>query len=162
MRYDISKIEKLYPNWYDKNSPLSYGDQKWIWEHVPLPEEEEVKLRYLEANGNASVKWNVNDSYKRTVNFELTENKLNVIAELGTLNYRTTPIKISQLLQTLFAEYNSWNGHWLYVAQHWNPRAINRVINYMVKVHENGTRSIQNSAAYFTYLIQKRKRRRSL
>lgn len=157
----IYRIEQIYHASYDRNSDLS------VWEQLEICESlAETETKELEKNGgtnkDVNVKWSVNDTYKRHINLELTENKQKVIAELKTFTYKTPPIRISQLLQTLFAEYNSKDGHWLYIAQNWNPRAINRVIKRMIGLHISGRTTIQNPAAYFTYLIKKRKKRRSL
>ncbi len=158
----ISRIEQVYHARYNPDlADFDAHEQLLVCESLAEIEAKEQGI-YGRTNEDANAKWNVNGTYKRKVNFELTESKLNVITELKTLTWITPPIKIAQLLQTLFAEYNSWDGHWLYIAQNWNPKAINRAINYMVKVHENGTKSIQNPAKYFTYLIKLRKKRRSL
>ncbi len=165
----IHQIEQVYHAGYNPNWPdFDAREQLLVCESIAESEVAAKKQSYnpplqkKQPHPNKDVNVIGYDSYKRSVNSELTESKRKVISELKTLDYRTSPLKIASLLQTLFAEYNSIDGWWLYVAQHWNPRAINRVINYMVKVYENGTISIQNPAAYFTSLIQKRKRRRSL
>lgn len=158
----IRRIEQVYQAKYNPDlADFDAYEQLLVCESLAETEAEELE-KYGRTNEDANVKWNGNGTYKQNANFELTESKLNVITELKTLTYITPPIKIASLLQTLFAEYNSRDGHWLYIAQHWNPRTINRVINYIVKVYENGTRSIQNPAKYFTYLIKRRKERRSL
>ncbi len=158
----IRQIEQVYHASFKPNvSDFDAFDQLFICKLLAESEAEEQE-KNEDTNEDANVKWNGNGTYKQNVNFELTESKQKVVAELKTLTYITPPIKIAALLQTLLADSDSKDGWWLYVAQHWNPRAINRVINYIVKVHENGTRSIQNPAKYFTYLIKLRKERRSL
>jgi len=152
----IQKIERLGGK-YDSNFDLPIDDQLFICELLAAAEQQEGAERT-----NGHVKWSGNGSYKRSVNFELTESKLKVINELKTFTYLTPPIKISQLLESFFAGYDTNEEHWLYISQNFNPRAINRVINYIVKVYLNKTTSIQNPAAYFTYLIKKRKKRRSI
>ena len=124
-------------------------------ESTPIKENEQL-------NENVNVNGMFNDSCKQTVSFELTQSKQQVIAELNKCNYQTPPIKISQLLEKLFKEYGSRPGHWLYVAQHWNPREINRNITRLIKIHISGKRTIKNAAAYFTFLIGYRKRRKNL
>lgn len=117
-------------------------------------------IKEISTNENAGVNGNVNDSYKRQVNFELTQSKQHIIDELKRFNYRTPPLKVSKLLEDLFIEYGSRPGHWLYIAQRWNPREINRNITRLIKIHTTGRQSIKNIAAYFTYLIKFRKKRK--
>lgn len=167
----IRRIEEVYHAGYDPDTPdFDAFEQLLVCESIAESETTAEKQSYnspaqekqLHPSENVGVSGMVNDIYKRNANFELTENKQKVIAELKTLSYITPPIKIAQLLKTLFAEYNSRDGWWLYVSQHWNPRAINRVIKRMIELQSSGRITIQNPAAYFTYLIQFRKKRRSL
>lgn len=102
------------------------------------------------------------DICKRRVYFELTQSKQQIIRDLTKYDYQTSPIKIAESLNVLFKEWKSEQGWWLYVAQKWNPRAINRTIIRLIKLHLSGKASIVNPAAYFTYLIRYRKKRRSL
>lgn len=126
-----------------------------------LTEEEKNIQEYMDEREEiVDVNGNDDDTYKQSVNVELKESKKRAISELKTFTYKTPPIKISPLLRTLFADCDSNDGWWLYVAQHWNPRAINRVINQMVKVHKSGAITIRNPAKYFTYLIKFRKKRK--
>lgn len=158
----IRRIEQVYHARYNPNmADFDAYEQLLVCESLAETVAKEQE-RYGGTDEDVSVKWNGNDTYKRNVNPELTESKHKAIAELRTLNFRTSPIKIAEVLEILFAEYNSKAGWWLYVAQNWNPRAINRVINYMIKAHVTGRKTIQNPAAYFTYLIKFRKKRRSL
>lgn len=103
-----------------------------------------------------------NDGCKQQVNFELTPSKLGAIAKLKEMNYRTTPPEIASLLEIIFEGYGTKPGWWLVVAQRWNPRAINRDIAKLIKLHTSGRITLKNPAAYFSFLIQKRKKRRSL
>lgn len=109
-----------------------------------------------------NVSENVNGSYKRQVNFELTPSKQQIITNLYKCNYRTPPIKISKLLEELFKEWPSKEGHWLFIAQSYPPRPINRILNYLIKRHINGQDTIQNPAGYFTNLIKYRKKRKRI
>lgn len=123
---------------------------------VYYPEEkhnEEIKV-------NVSVNGMVNDTYKRTVNFELTENKLNVILKLKSYTNRTAPIKVSELLDKFFSDSNTKPNHWLYIAQTWPPRRIYLTLKQMLKRQEDGWTTIKTPAAYFTYLIKYRKKRK--
>ncbi|OGM14113.1 hypothetical protein A3D84_03335 [Candidatus Woesebacteria bacterium RIFCSPHIGHO2_02_FULL_42_20] len=102
------------------------------------------------------------DGCKQQVNLELTPSKLGAIAKLRELDYRTPPPEIASLLEVVFEGYGTKPGWWLVVAQRWNPRAINRDIAKLVKLHSSGRITLRNPAAYFSFLIQKRKKRRSL
>lgn len=157
----ILQIEKKYGASYNPNSELSADEQLLICESYAESEKRSLN-KYRNSNESVSVKWNANDTHKRSDNKALTKSKQEAIAELEASNYRTPPRKIAQLLEQLFVEYNSKPDHWLYVAQNWNPRAINRVIKRLIKLHRTGEKTILNPPAYFTMLIKFRKRRRSL
>ena len=154
----IRRIQDVYHAGYDlNNSDFDIYDQLLACEVIAEAEHQED---YERTNESVNVKWSVNDTYKRNVNSALTESKQKVIAELKTFTYRTPPITISQLLQTLFVDCDSKDGHWLYVAQNWNPRTISRVLLQMIKLHNSGMKTILNPAAYFTHLIKFRKKRK--
>jgi len=112
-------------------------------------------------NKNVIVNGNDNDGCKRKVNFELTQSKRKVIEELEKRNYRTSPIKISKLLEELFVECNTKPGHWLYISQKYPPRRINFCIKKIVKSYETGFQSIYNPGALLTHLLKFRKPRKS-
>lgn len=133
-----------------ENMELTKTDIDWI----------NTNVKEEQFSGNVSVNGNVNDTCKRYVNFELTQSKQQIITELAQCNYRTSPKAIAGLLEQLFTNCFTNPGHWLFIAQHYNPRAINRTINRLVKLHNVGSVTIQNPAAYFTYLIKYRKKRR--
>lgn len=159
----IQKIERLGGK-YNPSSMLSIDDQLFICESLT---KDEITPTFQERNKdnpkeNVSVKWNDNDTYKRDAITTFTDTKRDIIEKLKTFTYTTPPVEIAQALQTLFADHPSKDGHWLYVAQHWNPRTINRVIERIIIFHTSGRKTIQNSAAYFTHLIKFRKKRRSL
>jgi len=147
--------EKEKPEWFCKSSELSLEDQKWIWDNIL----HEIKGKE-EVNDNTSVSGSVNGTYEHDVKLDLTQSKHKVITELEQCNYRTSPKKIASLLERLLVDYHAKEGHWLYVAQNWTPRAINRVIKTMIKQHQRGEKTIDNAAAYFTYLIKFRKKRK--
>jgi len=132
---------------YDPTSSLSIDDQLFISNSI---------------NGSDNVKWNDNDTYKRIVNSNSTISKREAIKALSSYTYKTPPIKIVKSLEQLFIDYKTKDGHWLYIAQHWNPRAINRVIRFMTKLHNSKRVTIHNPPAYFTNLIKRRKRRKGL
>lgn len=112
-------------------------------------------------HAKTSVYVNGNDGYKQHVNGSQTLSKQDAIAALKLCHYRTPPKEVARLLEALFINYHSKDGHWLYIAQRWNPRAINRVISLITKQHKRGDVTIQNPAAYFTFLIKRRQKRRT-
>lgn len=112
-------------------------------------------------SANVSVNGSVNDTHKNSVKSEPSSNKHQVLAELKTCNYRTPPKTIAKLLENLFSKWPSQEGHWLYIAQHYSPRPINRVVVKIIKEYLRGDKTVKNPAAYFTYLIRFRKQRKS-
>ncbi|MEK7534082.1 MAG: hypothetical protein AAB600_01980 [Patescibacteria group bacterium] len=157
----IRRITEIYHAGYNlDNLNFDIYEQLLVCESLAKTEAEEQK-KYGRTNENVSVSGMSNDSGKRNANFELIESKREAIAELRTCTYRTPPKKISSLLETLFSSHKSKSGHWLYIAQHYNPRAINRTITRMMKRHNSGEKSILNPSAYFTYTIKLRRKRRS-
>lgn len=159
MKYDISEIEKLYPNWYNKESDLSHGDQKWIWENIPLPEEDEVKLKEL--GTSVSVTGNVNGTYKRQENFKQNLNKHQAIEKLKGCNYRTPPKEIAFYLESLFGIWEEKPKHWLFIAQLHTPKTINSVIRQMIKQHQRGDKTFETPGAYFTSIIKNKPKRKT-
>jgi hypothetical protein len=113
------------------------------------------------SNKNVNLNGSVNDTYKHRDNSELNSYKHQVINELKTCNYRTPPRKIALLLEKLLYRPDTKPGHWLFIAQKWPPRAINRNIYQMIKAHQSGWQTINNPAAYFTKIIKYRKPRKS-
>jgi len=113
-------------------------------------------------NENVNGSGSVNAPRKQQVYFELTQHKKDVIAKLEGCNYRTPPIKLESYLKEFFYEWESEPTHWLYVAQNWNPRAINRTIKDLVHRQINGWQTIKNPPGLFTFLIKYRKRRKGL
>lgn len=168
MVIEKNKIEiiKRIENYGARYNPNCFGgsaeDQLLACEAVAeaTPIKEHHYQENERTNGNVSVNGMVNGSYKRRVNFELTQNKLQVIAKLKTCRYRNPPVEIAQLLDELFSGCETMPGWWLYVAQQWTPRVVNRVINKIIKIHNAGWKTIQNPAKYFSYLIKFRKKRK--
>lgn len=164
----IRLIENVYSVRYDPNCSDETFD---VWDQLSACESV-VKATPIKEYSNRenvdktveseNVYVNGNGGSKQKVNFELTETKLQIIKRLEECNYLTPPIKIASYLTKFFKECESDSGYWLYVSQHWNPRAINRTIASLIKFHKSGRKTIQNWAAFFVYLIQKRKQRRSL
>lgn len=155
--YNISKIEKLYPNWYDNQSSLSCEDQKWIWENVPLPEEDEIKQKELEENGNGSVSGNGSGTYKEEVESELNWYRSNLILQLKQCDSNTSSKKIAYLLENIFKFWPSdREGHWLWIAQTYTARTINWLMSATIKKYLLG--GIRKTPpAYFIYLSRFRK-----
>ena len=159
--YDISEIEKLYPNWYDKKSDLSFDDQKWIWENIPLPEDDERKLRRPGTNDNVSLSGSVNGSYKRQNNSGQKLGKRQAIAKLRGCNYRTSPKEIAFYLDATFGRWEKKPNHWLYIAQRYTPKTINSVIAQMIKEYQRGDKTFRSLGAYFTSVIKYRPSRKT-
>lgn len=158
--YKISGIEKNYSNWYAPNHDLSYDDQKWIWENVPLPEEDERKLRESRTNESVSLNGSVNGGYKSELNLKSNLSKVNALFLLNKCSWKTPPKKVATYLTIIFSKWPSRDGHWLYIAQHYTPKTINSRIAQIVKQHQKGEVNIQNSAAYFTKIIKYRPMRK--
>lgn len=153
---------------YDPESTLSIDDQLLVCESLihstpvdPTDEDGRTLLRLNEEESvrNGSSNGSVNGGYKRTENTQLSQSKHEVITKLKGCTYRTSPIVTARFLEELFVEYPSKAGHWFYIAQHWPPRRINQVIGNLRKLDFLNNSGIGNPAAYFTFLIKKRKRR---
>jgi len=172
----IKEIEKYYGR-YDSESNLPIEDQLLASRIGFRALQEEEKRKKFAANKtqttpqenikeneniNVSVNGSVNTTYKRKVNSLLTQSKLRLITELKECNYRTPPKTITFLLKELFANCHSKSGHWLYIAQHWTPRAINHELKSMVKKEKAGQITFKNPAAYFTFKIRFRKKRKGI
>ena len=127
MMYEISNVEKIYPNWYDKNSTLSREDQKWIWENIPLPED---KLNGItdntenKANESVSLIRSVNGTYKHKEDSEQNITKRQAISRLKHLNYRTPAKEIASCLNIIFERWEKKPDHWLYISQTYTPKTI--------------------------------------
>lgn len=158
MKLDRSRGKKSewYSKYFEKEIGLSPEDQRWIWENVSLTGSGEKEIRKT----NVSVNGSINGTCKNGVSAKLTLGKHEVITRLKECNYRTPPRKIAFLLEKLFDDPETEEGHWLFIAQHWPPRAINRTITQMIKRHKRGESTIRNAAAYFTAAIRRRKKRK--
>jgi hypothetical protein len=109
---------------------------------------------------NAYVNGNVYGTCKHGVNALLTQSKHDVITLLKKCTYRTPPLEVATLLEILFDDPGTNEGHWLHMAQDYPPRAICRTITQMIKQHRRGEISILNPAAYFTKIIKYRAKRK--
>lgn len=161
MKYDISKIEKLYPNWYDKTFPMSYEDQKWIWTNLPLLEEDEYKFREIRTSNIASVNGSVIGSYKREAGSEQNLSKQQAIEMLKQFDHKTPPKKLALYLTNIFGLWEKKPEHWLYIAQRYTPKTMNSVISQMSKEEQRGDKTFETPGAYFTSVIKFRPKRKS-
>lgn len=157
----ILTIEKLGGK-YSFTSLLSIEDQSLACEAVAGAHFLFPSQSSYDEMESVNVNWNDSDTCKRITNNLLSETKQSAIKKLKLFTYKTSPVEIEQALKIFFADIPSKEGHWLYIAQHWNPRAINRVIERMIKLEISGRVTIQNPAAYFTRLIKFREKRRDL
>lgn len=154
---------------YDPDSNLEVMDQLLICESfvksTPVnPDDWDgrtiLRLRKENAEGeNGSDNGSVNGGCKRRVNFDLTENKHRAIARLNDFSIPITPLEIEHCLQEIFSEYPCKDRWWLYVGQHWTQRQINWRLKEVLKRHAEG-RITKSSAACFTFLIMKKKKRK--
>ncbi len=158
----IRQIEK-WGGQYDPDSSLSAHDQlmacEAIAESTPIKEVSNTE----KVGEMGSVNGSVYDSYKLVVDFELTSCKRQIITQLEACGYRTAPRTVAALLEDFFQEWPSYPGYWLSVVQRWPPRSIYRVIRKIVKQHAGGWTTVRDPARLFSFLIQKRiKRKRRL
>lgn len=159
MNMNIKRIEKLHPDWYSKDSSLSYDDQLWIWENVPLPKEDIEKIKQIEASEESvsvNVNGNANGTGKRHLNYTQNISKSVAIDKLKQCHYRTAPKKIASYLEIILHNKNTKPGHWLYIAQRYTPKTINSVLNEMMRSAKRGDVSFKVPAAYFTSIIKLR------
>lgn len=136
-----------------QNDLFSEEDKEYI-DKVLFSEKKNTNTK----NDNVIV--NGNNTYKHGVDLKSTKSKLEVISKLKKCNYKSPPIEISNLLEELFSSHNTKKGHWLYIAQNYSPRTINRIIDRIIKVHKRGEETIKNPAAFFTFLIKFRKKKK--
>lgn len=162
----IQQIEQKYHGEYNPNiSDFDSFEQLLVYEALAesTPCNQAI---YNGAETNGNVNGSINEPQltqsKHDVNLLLTDSKQQVISNLSLCNYRTPPIEVARHLELFFSEWTSKESHWLYIAQKWNPRAILRTLNQLIKCQSNGSKSIKNPPAYFTYLIKFRKRRNNL
>jgi len=158
----IRRIKEEYHSEYDlTNETFDVWNQLLACE--ALSESEPItEYKQEQSNDNGSINGMYSGGCKQTIYFELTQNKQRVINELKQCNYQTSRIQLATLLTELFKEWISKSGHWLYIGQHWNPKAINSTINEIVKLHTSGRKTIYNPAALFTKLIKFHPKRKDL
>ncbi len=152
----IYQLEHVYGGKYLEDSPLDLSDQLFIAKTVGEGDQEYDRLH----GGNASSVLNGSGTYKREIKSFLTESKLKVITLLNTYTHRTPYYQIALALEELFQECDSKEGHWTYIAEHYAPRAIIRVLNQMSKKYGPGWMGLNSPAAYFTQSLKFRKTRK--
>lgn len=116
--------------------------------------------KFNEPKENASVSESGNGTCKPVVNSGLTQSKIDAISKLKKCTSYSSSFEIAKYLEVLFQEYPSKPKHWLWIAQRWNPREINKSINYMLKLSFKG-RIRTNPAAVVTFDVKKRAKRKN-
>lgn len=159
--YNIADIQQIYPDWYKKDTDLSYGDQKFIWENTLLPEEDETKLRKLTINDSVGLNGIVNGSYKQQDNSEQNLSKHQAITRLRNCSHRTPSKEIAFYLEIIFGIWEKKPLHWPYIAQYYTPKTINSVVNQMIKAHQRGAVPLKVPGSYFTSIIKHKQPRKA-
>ena len=103
---------------------------------------------------NAYVNGSVNGIRKPEVNDNQLDDKKHLILQLKNCNYMTSAKVIASLLEKLFIKWPSVDGHWLYIAQHYNPKTINSILGYMVYKYNRDGFWPKSPPSYFTDIIQ--------
>lgn len=158
MKHTISEIEKLYPDWYKPDFDLTLGDQQFIWENTPFTEEDENKLKELKVKRDANVIHNGSaiGICKDTKKIPEKQIKILAIKNLQKSRVNTTSLKdIASWLKDLFGIWTEKPLHWLFIAEHYTPKAINSVINEMQKRKSGGAMPLDNPGAYFTKVLRR-------
>ena len=157
--YNISDIEKVWPDWYRKDSELSLDDQKFIWENTPLPPEDEKKLKQVTTGVNVNAYENANGSCGFGVKHELVWPKYDLILQLKSCSSKSPAGEVAKLLEEIFKPWPSTEGHWLWIAQTYTVKNINLVLIDTIRKFER--KEIKKTpAAYFTYRILRRTKRK--
>jgi len=160
----IHRITRIYKWEYDPDTPtFDAWNQLLACEAAAksTPVREQGQEQTQNTNENVNGNGMYSDGCKRRVYFELTQSKQRVISELTQCDYRTSIKQLTQYLSELFMEWESYPEHWQYIAQTYNPLAINRTIIQIIKYLNNGHK-IPNPAGLFTLLIRKRAQRKSI
>ncbi len=157
----IQQIEQVHKMEYDRTEEyFDAWDQLLVCESLSESTPIDRDFKDNSENVNGSGMKNDNGGCKSKVKFELTESKKEIIVKLKLCNVDSPPFKVASYLNEFFKEWESKPGHWLYIAQQWPPRQINRTVQEIIKSHISGRVTIQNAAAYFTKLIKYRKKRK--
>lgn len=158
---DIKRIEKLYPNWYSKDSDFSYDDQKWIWGNFPLHQEDIERITQIETNERDGHFYkDSNCARKQHTNLTKKLSKKEAIIKLKHCHYRTASNIVASYLDIILSNDDTRPGHWLYTARRYTPKTINSVLWETIKGIKRGDIDFEKRAAYFTFVIKKRKPRK--
>jgi len=157
--YKIDDLEKKHPNWFSADSELTYDEQKWIWENLPLSEEDEHRLEQIPSTNKKDenvLNGSVNGTYKLQENLTENQSKSMAIANLQKSRVKETPIKdVACWLEDLFGIWQEKPLHWIFIAEHYTPKSINSVINEMRKRKERGGMPLNKPGAYFTKILKR-------
>jgi len=140
---------------YDSDfSGLDAWEQYMVWEIIPGKYEKQ-----LMSNINDSVNAMSNGPHKFSANSVKIVDKLSIIDQFATFTSKTPRQELAILLSNVFKEWPSKPGHWLYISQNWTPKTILSCLREIIKIEQNCMQNIKNPAAYFTRIIQFRKKR---
>lgn len=155
--YSISEIEKKYTNWYSEDSEIPREDQQWMWENLPLLQEDN-QLSNTAISDDAYVNGDVYGGCKSPINPELIWYRSDAITSLSKTNSETTEIEKAKYLNEIFKYWPCTENYWLSVAQYYTSRVINWVLNETIKQSVRGNIKT-NPAKYFTFVIKHRSKR---
>lgn len=158
----VEKIEKIFgarfedaseqkSEWCLKSSQLPLEDQEWIWEQ----DWTDPNYNVGQTSGNRSV---LNDKTLPAFKGELNK----VLKQLKSYSAKTSPKEIEACLIELFGQ-GSKPGHWLWMAQNYPPQRIYWELSHLRKrlmAMKEGWEAIRNPAAYFTFRMKYRKKRK--
>lgn len=158
----IRQITKVYHAGYGLNNPnFDIHDQLLACEAIDESQKEYEEKNTNNPHKSVSVSGNGNGSYKLSGKIELTTEKQNAIRELNKCNYKTPIYKLASLLEQLFLESRSKQGHWNYIAERYFPKTINSILYNMTKQYGSDWKNLNNPAAYFTKVIKFRPKRKT-
>lgn len=162
--YKIEDIEKKHLNWFSADFELTHDEQKWIWENIPLSEDDDKDLEHVDKQDNTSISLIRSVSGIRNLQENKNENRQRneAIKDLQSYTYKT-PLKfITKKLEIIFGMWDKKPFHWTYIAENYTPKAINSVLSEMKKRKENGGMPLEIPGAYFTKVLTKYHSKRKL
>lgn len=128
-----------------------------------LPREDKDFIDQLLGNSyqaSVSVSGSVNGGRNLVIKSDESLIKRQAFSKLTSATYKTSPIEIASSLETIFSNYTSKEGHWLFIAQHYTPKTINAVLHQMFRDIRKGIVTVKNPPAYFTTVIQHKPKRK--
>lgn len=128
-------------------------------ESTPVREPPKTKIEEPPNGIMSSVSGSDSGACYPGVNWDLSQRCHQAIFLLKQLSYLSDPPKIAAVLETIFGKSQK-PGHWLWQAQHYNPRQIIWTLNEIAKRTERGIETINNPGGYFTDALRWRKRRK--